>query len=376
MKTKKGMTLVEIVISLGIYALLALLLTEIMSVVNSTMKATNQLNNRLSFQAKFADNQVTAGAVRSDGGDPESGAFALDMVYGNVDPSTGNLLTETHIGEDDPGATLTFNEWTAQYNPVDEEGNPRQVLGINYAQDINYKFMTYTYPEEVSESFGGYDFNVEVYLMPYIDDDGSLTAAERNAANEAALEFINNVDSVVIEGQLINDDEGVDNSETPHFRPAEPYVYPAFRDADAATRRRYAWIDTAHGEPYSLREPVRFSILNEADTLDGRDEIWNDGFPVTVRYLDASGREVLAFNVPEVYMYVKRGSTESYYERAALALDLRLAMSSDRADNERAVRVGRSHARTEDYSLADFIRVDDEEEPAPEETPEEPDDEG
>ena len=59
MKTKrklKGMTLMEVVVSLAVYAVIGLLIAEIMTLVNATMKATNQLNRRLSYEAKFADN--------------------------------------------------------------------------------------------------------------------------------------------------------------------------------------------------------------------------------------------------------------------------------------------------------------------------------
>ena len=65
MKTKrklKGMTLMEVVVSLAVYAVIGLLIAEIMTLVNATMKATNQLNRRLSYEAKFADN-----LLRSDG---------------------------------------------------------------------------------------------------------------------------------------------------------------------------------------------------------------------------------------------------------------------------------------------------------------------
>lgn len=375
MKTKKGMTLIEIVISLGIYALLALLLTEIMSVVNSTMKATNQLNNRLSYQAKIADNQITSQSA------PErSGSFALDMVYGNVDPATGELTTETHIGEGDPDAgTLTFNEWTVQA-PVDAEGNPREVRGVNYAQDINYKFMTYAYPEEVAAEFPGLDFLVQVYLFPYIDEDGTMTIAEKGDAIRDARTFMEQVDSIAITGPMLDEDLN------PHTGD-DPIVYQAYTDDvnaagndDAKKTVKYSYANIPARAEDALPDhlqAVNFSILNQAEHVGERDEVWNEGATVTVHYRDASGNDILSFVVPRVYMFVKSGSTETYYQSAGLALDLRLAMSADPDDNDRAVHVGRSHTGRDAYSLADFIGTRRGVEPdAPEETPEEPDDEG
>ena len=45
----KGMTLMEIVVSMAVYGVLALLMVEIMSCVNGTMRITNQLNKRLAY---------------------------------------------------------------------------------------------------------------------------------------------------------------------------------------------------------------------------------------------------------------------------------------------------------------------------------------
>ena len=56
---RKGMSLLEIIISIAVYAVLALLLAEIMTLVNSTIRSTEQLNNRLNYEAKFADNLLT-----------------------------------------------------------------------------------------------------------------------------------------------------------------------------------------------------------------------------------------------------------------------------------------------------------------------------
>ena len=65
MKKKKGMTLMEIIVSCAIYAMFSLLICEVMTLVNSTMKATNQLNRRLSYESKNADNLVTTETQRT-----------------------------------------------------------------------------------------------------------------------------------------------------------------------------------------------------------------------------------------------------------------------------------------------------------------------
>jgi len=308
MKTKKGMTLIEIVISLGIYALLALLLTEIMSVVNSTMRATNQLNNRLSFQSNIADNQLTAQAARGESGDPESRSFALDMFYGDVDPATGDLISETHIGEDG-SETLTFNEWTVMA-PVDEEGNPREVFGVNYVQDINYKFMTYEYPTEDLHNVEDFGFLVEVFLVPYIDDEGTMTANQKRNAIITAKDFIDQVDSVVIEGELI--DEEQDNHDTPHFRSGDSNVFTGFRDAlSGATREeeknivREGYANIPDGAinrgvvadasvidrlTINTSTPVFFQIMNRAKNAGDLDAI---GAPDEISNFDESGTRSL-----------------------------------------------------------------------------------
>ncbi len=58
-KKLKGMTLMEVVLSIGIYGMIALLIAEIMSLVNATMQGTAQLNRRMNYEAKFADNHIT-----------------------------------------------------------------------------------------------------------------------------------------------------------------------------------------------------------------------------------------------------------------------------------------------------------------------------
>lgn len=57
MKQKvKGVTLVEIILSMAVYAVIALLLCSIMTTINKTMQATSAMDRRVAQEAKFADN--------------------------------------------------------------------------------------------------------------------------------------------------------------------------------------------------------------------------------------------------------------------------------------------------------------------------------
>ena len=58
-KTLKGVTLIEIILSMAVYAVIALLLCEIMTTINMTMKSTTAMDRRFSAEAQYADNGIT-----------------------------------------------------------------------------------------------------------------------------------------------------------------------------------------------------------------------------------------------------------------------------------------------------------------------------
>ena len=169
MKKQKGMTLIEVVISLGIYRLLALLLTEIMAVVNNTMTATNQLNARLAFQARYADNKITTGLNRTANG-------ALTVSYGDNGTEVGRF---DHIDDDIDDTALVYNEYSGIYN------NRTSRATIDYVEEVNYRFMTFDYREEAAAEYPGEHFQLQVYLFPYFRS-AELSATEEAAAAAAA----------------------------------------------------------------------------------------------------------------------------------------------------------------------------------------------
>lgn len=114
----KGMTLMECVVSIAVYALMASLLVEIMTAVNGTIKATSHLNRRLAYEAKYADNLITS----HDNGSGTS------VDFPSVNSSVGIKFTS-------PKGTFnlsaTGQTYTAQYNDPD------------YVSNTNYRFAVF-----------------------------------------------------------------------------------------------------------------------------------------------------------------------------------------------------------------------------------------
>lgn len=122
MKTKrklKGMTLMEVVVSLAVYAVIGLLIAEIMTLVNATMKATNQLNRRLSYEAKFADNLLYSDGV---------GSFQRNDVTLTMHDASGAFNITA------PGSVFQTN--------ADNMEHTENNLIIN--ENTNYRFLVFT----------------------------------------------------------------------------------------------------------------------------------------------------------------------------------------------------------------------------------------
>ena len=153
-KSRKGLTLFEIIISIAVYAVLAALLTEVMTLVNATMRSTNQLNDRLAFEAKYADNLRT----RADFTERDSrvlivyGTGANDMVRydASVRDTTGKKINQV---------SLSGEEYTASYTP------PRAILGTDYHANTNYKFMIFNKVGFVQDAKPGGAFQVKLQLL-------------------------------------------------------------------------------------------------------------------------------------------------------------------------------------------------------------------
>lgn len=160
---RKGLTLIEIVISIAIYGVLALLITEIMTLVNTTIRSTDQMTKRLAYEAKYADNLLT----KDDNGttfDQADVNVTIDYdIINKVRDSEGQLTnytvgsvatrdlgnvdqrrrrTERRLNIDGSGDALVASQFTTNYN---------ETAAIVYHEDTNYKFMTFDKAGHVDE---------------------------------------------------------------------------------------------------------------------------------------------------------------------------------------------------------------------------------
>ena len=150
MKTKrklKGMTLMEVVVSLAVYAIIGLLLAEIMTLGNATMKATNQLNRRLTYEAKFADNLLLSDGVTS---------------------FTNNPISAT-LSEDNGSFTINANgrvyETNASNIGNNVDSDPNQMI-IN--EHTNYRFLVFSKTYEAAAAQNEY-FYLNLHVAPGVD---------------------------------------------------------------------------------------------------------------------------------------------------------------------------------------------------------------
>lgn len=177
MKKKKGMTLMEIIVSCAIYAMFSLLICEVMTLVNSTMKATNQLNRRLSYESKNADNMVTTetSGNRTISYQITYNDTGLKYVRVNPNDTTGGVWDRSNGSH--PQAIKNGKEYTANYPDA------ASIVGTNYCENVNYRFMTFTRATTLPSDYRDDNFNIQIRIVPYFtEDDSRLSDAEKNAA--------------------------------------------------------------------------------------------------------------------------------------------------------------------------------------------------
>lgn len=121
-KKLKGLSLMEIIISIAVYAIIALLMAEIMGCINATMTSTSRLNERLDSEALLVDNKETNPGstpfrnpnrvnVIAHIGDRTSAGLALDQGTELI-PATSSETGRIEFGDDQNSTHFRFMDFT------------------------------------------------------------------------------------------------------------------------------------------------------------------------------------------------------------------------------------------------------------------------
>lgn len=147
-KTLKGMTLIEILISLAIFAMLSLVLVRVGTLVDRTNKATEQLNRRVTAESPAASAQDTAAFVYQYNPD---GTVKLDASGNPMQKAVQNEgRSDIHVSIDDAA------------------GNP---INVNVKTKKAYKSTEYVDKNVTAEV----DIQAEIYnTKTLVEDDSKL----------------------------------------------------------------------------------------------------------------------------------------------------------------------------------------------------------
>lgn len=120
-KKLKGMTLVEIIISMAVFAMLGVILLRVGCLIDSTTKASSRLNKRVNEQSPYAAAQVTHYIEYDEDGNAVVNELDSKPVEINVSVSDehGNLRSVTIDGSKyDAEVTINANRYSTKKTVV------------------------------------------------------------------------------------------------------------------------------------------------------------------------------------------------------------------------------------------------------------------
>ena len=161
-KKLKGMTLLEIIISVAVLGILSLVLLTIGISISNTTMATNKLKNKIVQQSPYAANRITTYYGEDEDGNPadldiEKTDMQIQITITGVsgeyttEDENGNEITIKY-GKDDSGNLIPIGPTldVEGYNTKDVvEGGPSL---SKTAENLNLKFINFPDPEESEET--------------------------------------------------------------------------------------------------------------------------------------------------------------------------------------------------------------------------------
>lgn len=146
-KKLKGLSLMEIIISIAVYAIIALLMAEIMGCINATMTSTSRLNERLDSEALLVDNKDTNPGstpyrnpnrvnVIAHIRDSSSAGLALDQGTELI-PATSSEPGRIEFGDNQNSTHFRFMSFTNRNLNITLDPNARFTFKIKLTQNLD-----------------------------------------------------------------------------------------------------------------------------------------------------------------------------------------------------------------------------------------------
>lgn len=182
-KKLKGLSLMEIIISIAVYAIIALLMAEIMGCINATMTSTSRLNERLDSEALLVDNKETNPGI---------------TPFRN--PNRVNVIAHIGLSSSDG---LVLDQGT-ELIPATSSETGR----IEFGDDQNsthFRFMDFTNRDPHWDPGPGESFEFKIKLSRALDD-ASFAALPDNDKRK-----VTGIDKVVVSSNVQFLDGPIDN---------------------------------------------------------------------------------------------------------------------------------------------------------------------
>ncbi len=187
-KKLKGLSLMEIIISIAVYAIIALLMAEIMGCINATMTSTSRLNERLDSEALLVDNKETNPGITPFRNPNRvnviahiglSSSAGLVLAQGTeLIPATSSEPGRIEFGDNQNSTHFRFMSFTNRNLNITLDPNARFTFKIKLTQDLDDASFA-ALPDNDKRKVIGIDKVVVSSTAGWFDDADNIVTTPR-----------------------------------------------------------------------------------------------------------------------------------------------------------------------------------------------------
>lgn len=136
-KSLKGMTLVEIIISLAIVSVMTVVLVATSSAINNFIKSARNVNNTVATQVPVAETKDISNAHKIQGIDDEGNVvdYVAEITFGVKGNTTGGSSVDKSV-------TMQAQLYEAEDPSNIDDDQLGGALNMKFLEDIQYKSST------------------------------------------------------------------------------------------------------------------------------------------------------------------------------------------------------------------------------------------